>query len=46
MDIINANSKDLFCKLLTLSLLSALITLDKLGSNTTPNAIPNIAKGN
>ena len=46
IDINKANSKDLFWSLLVISLSLDLIAFDKLGSNTTPSAIPKIAKGN
>ena len=46
IDINKANSKDLFWSLVAISLLLDLIAFDKFGSNTTPSAIPNIAKGN
>ena len=43
IDISKANSKELFWSFLVISLSLNLIDFDKLGSKTTPNAIPNIA---
>ena len=46
IDISKANSKELFWSFFVISLSLDLIDFDRLGSKTTPKAIPNIANGN